>query len=210
MKVLSKFGLKSFSLPAIIWKKLKRKKRRKGKKNREVNSFYHSETPTMRIFSVVDYRNVLARNSRIITKKCFGASELGTYVNATRHRSEGNTKRLICRSFYYSPGLTFTRGSTSQTTDRVSTALTVFSPFFLSHSLFSLRSSHIPFILSLSFFTASKGFFRDVENREMLDSGQSQRAFLRFQIFSHSMWFQLFLASVTRFARRYKKSSCSI
>ncbi|EZA57281.1 hypothetical protein X777_02532 [Ooceraea biroi] len=51
-------------------------------------------------------------------------SSLGTYVNATRHRSNGNTKRLICRSFYYSLGLTFTRGSTSQTTDGVSTALT--------------------------------------------------------------------------------------
>ncbi|KYN04847.1 Tensin-1 [Cyphomyrmex costatus] len=68
-------------------------------------------------------------------QEVFGASELGTYVNATRHRSKGNTKRLICRSFYYSPGLTFTRGSTSQTTDRVSTALTVFSPLSLSLSI---------------------------------------------------------------------------
>lgn len=76
----------------------------------------------------------------------FGASELGTYVNATRHRSKGNTKRLICRSFYYSPGLTFTRGSTSQTTDGVSTALTVFSSLFLSPTLFlfSLRFFSYP------------------------------------------------------------------
>lgn len=72
MKVLSKFGLKSLPLPTIIWKRRRRRKGRKKerKKNREVNSLYHSQTPTMRIFSVVDYRNVLARNSRIITEKC--------------------------------------------------------------------------------------------------------------------------------------------
>ncbi|TGZ52413.1 hypothetical protein DBV15_10265 [Temnothorax longispinosus] len=59
-----------FRCPPIIWEKLRRKEGRKERKNRQVNSLYRSETLTARIFSVVDYRNVLARNSRIITEKC--------------------------------------------------------------------------------------------------------------------------------------------
>ncbi|KYN10185.1 hypothetical protein ALC57_17678 [Trachymyrmex cornetzi] len=77
-------------------------------------------------------------------QEVFGASELGTYVNATRHRSKGNTKRLICRSFYYSPGLTFTRGSTSQTTDRVSTALTVLFDGSLFDKLSCSKGAFLP------------------------------------------------------------------
>ncbi|EGI62622.1 hypothetical protein G5I_08982 [Acromyrmex echinatior] len=77
-------------------------------------------------------------------QEVFGASELGTYVNATRHRSKGNTKRLICRSFYYSPGLTFMRESTSQTTDRVSTALMVLFNGSLLDKLSCSKGAFLP------------------------------------------------------------------
>lgn len=135
----------------------------------------------------------------------FGASSLGTYVNATRHRSKGNTKRLICRSFYYSPGLTFTRGSTSQTTDGVSTALTVFSPLFLPRSfpLFSLPSSYIPFILPLSSSTASKVFFRAQKIERCSIQVKVKEPFYGSKYFHTRCGFNYsWQTSVARFARR--------
>lgn len=164
----------------------------------EVNSLYHIETPTVRIFSVVDYRNVLARNSRIITEKC--SARACSARTSMQHAIDRKAIRsgLSVALFITLPGSLLREDPPArlpmESLQRLRYFPLSFSP--RSCSLFSLRPSHIPFILPLSSFAASKIFFRDAENREMLDSGQSQRAFLWFQIFSHSMWFQLFLADI--------------
>lgn len=198
MKVLSKFGLKSLPLPTIIWKRRRKGRKKERKKNREVNSLYHSQTPTMRIFSVVDYRNVLARNSRIITEKC--SARASSARTSMQHAIDRKAIRsgLSVALFITLPGSLLREDPPARLPMESLHRLRYFPLSFPLALHFSYGLAHIPFILPLFSFTASEVFFRDAENRERetLDSGQSQRAFPRFQIFSHSMWFQLFLADI--------------
>jgi len=202
VKVLSKFGLKSIPLVHNYLEETEEgEEKKERKKNRGVNSLYHSETPTVRIFSVVDYRNVLARNSRIITEKC--SARARSARTSMQHAIDRKAIRsgLSVALFITLPG-SLLRGSTSQTIDRVSSALTIFSLLFLSRSLFSLRSSHIPFILPLSSFTASKVFFR--ENREICSiQVKVKEPFHGSKYFHTRCGFSYsWQTSVTRFARR--------
>lgn len=156
--------------------------------SRRVNSScrVYSEIHTADI--PVDYRKHIGKKFEDYRGEVFGASELGTYVNATPSIARGNTKRLICRSFYYSLGLTFTRGS-HQPDYRWSLNI-AYGPLFLLSSLslflfllFSFRLSIFPTVFSYLIHPLSAPFpsqarlsqMQKIERRETFDPGQSQR-----------------------------------
>lgn len=201
MEVLSKFGLKrrSFFVAHNYLEETEEEEGKKErKKNREVNSLYHSETPTVRIFSVVDYRNVLARNSRIITEKC--SARARSARTSMQHAIDRKAIRsgLSVALFITLPGSLLREDPPArlpmESLQRLRYFLLSFSLAPFLYSPYGLLISHSSYPFSP--LRQARFSSKNVENREMLDSGQSQRAFLRLQIFSHSMWFQLFLTDI--------------
>ena len=166
----------------------------------------------MRIFSVVDYRNVLARNSRIITKKCSArASSARTSMQHAIDRKAIRSGLSVALFITLSGSLLWEDPPTRLPIE----SLQRLRYFPLSFSLilyfpYGLLISHS--FLFFSFFTASKVFFRGAEkkSRDARFRSKSKSLFTVPNIFTLDVVSVIPGISYAFCSTTYKKSSCLI